>query len=295
MDATDVLETLEITDWAGPFEPGLRARAADALESGRVLVMPALPFTLTPRETPFLSQDASDASRKNISLDPATSRIKGTAFTGDEADRLSAMLNRYAEAATGLLTGLIPGYATGLERARTSFRPVEVQGRALSQRRDDALLHVDAFPTRPMQGRRILRVFSNIAPDGAGRDWLVGEKFEPFAARYLSGLRRRPPGEALALALLRLTRGKRSRYDEIMLSLHDAVKLDPEYQASAPRAAVTFMPGTTWITYTDQVLHAALAGSNSQEQTFHLPVSSMTHPERTPLRVLERLSGQTLV
>jgi hypothetical protein len=31
------------------------------------------------------------------------------------------------------------------------------------------------------------------------------------------------------------------------------------------------------------------------EQTFHLPVAAMTHPERSPLRVLERLAGHALV
>ena len=65
-----------------------------------------------------------------------------------------------------LVSGLLPGYAAALQRARTSFRPAEIAGRAYSPRHDDRLLHVDAFPTRPMAGRRILRVFSNVAPDG---------------------------------------------------------------------------------------------------------------------------------
>jgi len=39
------------------------------------------------------------------------------------------------------------------------------------------LLHIDAFPSRPMHGRRILRFFANVAPD-APRHWRVGEPFE---------------------------------------------------------------------------------------------------------------------
>jgi hypothetical protein len=42
------------------------------------------------------------------------------------------------------------------------------------------------------------------------------------------------------------------------------------------------------------VLHAALAGHCALEQTFHLPVPAMQHPERSPLRVLEQLVGRTL-
>jgi hypothetical protein len=56
-----------------------------------------------------------------------------------------------------------------------------------------------------------------------------------------------------------------------------------------------FRSGTTWLCFTDQVLHAALAGHCALEQTFHVPVSAMADPQRTPLRVLERLSGRSLI
>ena len=36
-------------------------------------------------------------------------------------------------------------------------------------------------------------------------------------------------------------------------------------------------------------------GHCALEQTFHLPVAAMAHPERSPLRVLERLAGRALV
>jgi hypothetical protein len=38
-----------------------------------------------------------------------------------------------------------------------------------------------------------------------------------------------------------------------------------------------------------------MAGQFAFEQTFYLPVSAMKNPERSPLRVLERLQGRTLV
>jgi len=57
---------------------------------------------------------------------------------------------------------------------------------------------------------------------------------------------------------------------------------------------VAFPAGATWLCFTDQVLHAALSGHSALEQTFHLPVDAMARPERSPLRVLERLTGRVL-
>ena len=80
-----------------------------------------------------------------------------------------------------------------------------------------------------------------------------------------------------------------------MLSLHDAAKLDDGFQKNSPHQAVEFPPGTCWLVFTDQVLHAALGGEFALEQTFHLDVDQMAEPERAPIKVLERLSGKTLV
>ena len=48
MDASDVIETLPIAEWHGPFDAALQARAVDALEAGRVLCSARLPFRLAP-------------------------------------------------------------------------------------------------------------------------------------------------------------------------------------------------------------------------------------------------------
>ena len=53
--------------------------------------------------------------------------------------------------------------------------------------------------------------------------------------------------------------------------------------------------GTTWLAFTDEVVHAAMSGQYQPEQTFLLPVDAMLHPERSPLRILERLKGKALV
>ena len=294
MTADDVLETLPTAAWDGPFTPALQRRATDALEAGRVLVLPALRFDVAEAEHRFLSPSSLGGSRKNISLDPESGRLGNSALPPDDAAALAAMMQRFADSALRLVTGLLPGYAPTLERARTSFRPAEIEGRAYSPRHDDRLLHVDAFPTRPMAGRRILRLFCNVAPDGAPRAWHVGEPFPDFARAFLPRVKPPLPGSATVLQLLGLTKGRRSRYDHMMLGLHDAGKLDAGYQANGPRADVSFAAGTTWLCFTDQVLHAARAGHCALEQTFHLPVAALAHQEHAPIRVLERLAGRAL-
>ena len=80
-----------------------------------------------------------------------------------------------------------------------------------------------------------------------------------------------------------------------MLQLHDHGKLSETYQRESPRTRIDFPAGSTWICFTDQVLHAALGGQYMLEQTFFLPPAAMRHPERSPLRTLERLTGRSLV
>jgi len=295
MDATDVLEALPVTAWHGPFDPALRQRALVALEHGKVLVLPDLPFPIAADEGDLLRPDVSGAERKNVSFDPRTGRLGNTALAPGEAGRLTALLRRFATDSARLLADLLPSYASALEQARTSFRPNEIAGRSYSPRHDDRRLHVDAFPSRPLGGKRILRLFSNVAPDGAVRAWRVGEPFEPYARRFLPHTGRPLPGSAWLLERFGVTKGRRSTYDHIMLGLHDRGKLDAAYQATAPHADVCFASGTTWLCFTDQVLHAALAGHCALEQTFHVPVSAMAAPPLAPLHVLERLTARHLV
>jgi hypothetical protein len=286
-----MLETLPLTDWNGPYEAAVKARAVAALEAGSVLFFPSLSFRLKDSEKQFLDGKVSDGKAKNISLDPDTRKIQATALTGEKAQELAAMMQRFSDSAASLVHDLLPYRA--VERARTSFRPVEVKGRSYSKISDDRLLHVDAFPSRPMRGRRILRFFANVAP-AAPRHWLVGEPFEPFAKSFLPRIGPHLPGKSWLYEKLGVTRGRRSLYDELMLSLHDTGKLDGDFQKNSPRQAVDFPPRSCWLVFTDQVLHAALGGEFALEQTFHLDVAEMAEPARAPIKVLERLSGRAL-
>src|SRR5579863_4666953 len=129
MDASEVIESLPIREWHGPFDASLQTQAVDALESGRVLMMPQLPFRVAPEEMFLLSPTIMGSERKNISFDPVTGSVGNTSLSGGQAEQLRAMLRRFGEVAGILLRDLLPGYAPVMERARTSFRPAEIAGR----------------------------------------------------------------------------------------------------------------------------------------------------------------------
>jgi hypothetical protein len=289
---TDILP-LHRTDWAELEGPDVPEKSMLALEHGQVLFFPSLAFTVARAEQAVFSP-AILASAKNASYDPATGKVSGTSLIGGELLRLRGLMSRFSDAAASLLTALMPAYAGRVRRARASFRPAEIAGRATSWRKDDTRLHVDAFPASPVQGRRILRVFSNVNPAGRPRTWRVGEDFEALAARFASSLKEPVIGSTALLQLLRVTRSRRSSYDAMMLQLHDQMKEDTEYQTNAPQRSFDFPAGSTWMVFTDQVSHAAMAGQYQLEQTFLLPVDAMRDQERSPLRVLERLKGQRL-
>jgi hypothetical protein len=290
----DPVASLDLTRWTGPFDEATRSAAQDALESGKVLYFPHLPFVVGNSEAMLLTDQLSNGRQKNISRDP-DGKIQGDAASPEESARLSVMMGRFAESARELVLTLFPGYRALIEQARTSYRPVEIEGRTYSPRNDDKRLHVDAFPSRPQGGRRILRVFSNIHPMGGQRVWHVGEPFEDVAKRYAPRARKPLPLEPWLFELLGVTRGRRTDYDYLMLGLHDGAKLDLDYQRNAPQIEFAFPPGTTWMCFTDQTMHAALKGQFALEQTFHLPVEALAYPERAPLKVLKRMTGRTLV
>ena len=289
---TDIV-ALPITSWDQPCSREAQQEAVLALESGNVLQMPQLGFPLLDGEERLLSP-AVATQAKNVSLDPASGALRGSSAGEADLKLLHAMMTRFAEASRALICRLVPRYEADLRWGRTSYRPIEIAGRSTSWRKDDTRLHVDSFPSTPMQGRRTLRFFANINPQGRTRTWRLGEPFEDLAQRYVRSIRAPIPGASLALDLLGITKSRRSDYDHYMLRLHDHMKADTAYQSTVAQRLFEFPPGCTWLCFTDQVSHAAMGGQYALEQTFYLPVDAMSDPSRSPLRVLERLVGRPL-
>ncbi len=272
-----------MTSHVRPFD--FRPDAESVLEGGDVLWVREAFFAIEPAERDLLSPSVVAGTNKNVSFDPATGRVAGASATGESAEWLRGMLARFSDEADAFVRRACPAYANRLRRG----------GRESSWRKDDTRLHVDSFPATPVQGRRILRVFVNVNPEGRPRSWRVGEDFEGLAARFARKLRLPMLGSSLLLQVLHLTKTRRSAYDALMLQLHDRMKQDVAYQAAAPQMPFDFPPGSAWMAFTDQVSHAAMSGQHQLEQTFLLPVEAMMDERRSPLRVLERLKGRALI
>ncbi|HIE4798106.1 TPA: Kdo hydroxylase family protein [Serratia marcescens] len=282
--------TLPLRQWAAAEA----SSAVSELEQGKVLFLPELAFTLSEQEMPLLDPALVDPKRKNISYQPLSGKLTGVA---ERRQQVQQLLERYYQSCRQLIAGLLPEYQEALHHPTGSLRlhPVSAWRASSSWRKDDSRLHVDAFPSRPNYGERILRIFTNINPHGEHRQWRVGEPFPELAQRFMPRLARYSAFSSWLQHRVRITKTRRSHYDHLMLQLHDAMKADGDYQQQGPQLALAFPPGSSWICFSDQTPHAAMGGQFMLEQTFLLPVNKMQDPQRSPLKVLEQLRGQPLI
>jgi hypothetical protein len=293
---------VDALDGEGPPGAGSRERLARWLEEGRILLFQHPPFSIPEADREFLLSRRQSGGRlhKNIAYRPARDRVTGA--TGDrvERERLGRILRAYSRASLELLARLFPAYAPSWHVDYASFRPIEEEGRSLPQTSRNDLMHVDAFPTRPTHGGRILRFFTNIHPTRP-REWVSGGTFDRLAPRYAVGsglleeaLRHgRPSPAARFLRAVGVRRELPSPYDAFMLRFHDFLKNNAEFQAGE-RERFSFPPESSWIVLTDMVSHAVLSGQFALEQTVILSRGSLVAPESAPIAILERLAGQPL-
>lgn len=280
----------------------------EELEAGNILFFPSTPFAFPKEEIDFLltQRQGGSGARKNIAYKPQIDRITNH-DTKDpmEAARMKEILRNYSARVTEFLSVLLEPYAKGWKHDYASFRPFQEKGRKLRLRARNDLLHVDAFPTRPLHGARILRFFTNINPTES-RHWITSDGFADLAKVYAEKVTI-PPSAAYDLKS-RLERkmkmflreaglkiALRSPYDSFMLNMHNYLKENSEFQEKCHKDHWDFPPGSCWAVFTDQVSHAALAGQYAIEQTFIVPKSALLCPDKSPLCVLERLSGRNLV
>ncbi|PXW23648.1 Kdo hydroxylase family protein [Paraburkholderia caballeronis] len=290
-------QIIEVTsaDWHGQNLSQPRESLLNGVEQGKVLYFPNLRFAIEGGERALLDPALADPKRKNISLDPGGGALHGVLGDPVTQSAVRALVARYQANARTLVDGLFPEYGGKLRVAPTSLRLHQVETRQTSWRKDDSRLHVDAFPSRPNYGERILRVFTNVNPNGAPRVWRVGEPFEDMAKRFLPRIKPQMPGSAWLQHLLHITKSPRSEYDHLMLNLHDSMKADLDYQKTSPQETIGFPPGSVWVCFSDHASHAVMSGQFMLEQTFFLPVNAMVHPDWAPLGILERLKGKELV
>ena len=216
---------------------------------------------------------------------------------------MKEVLKNYSKRVSDFCSILLSPYANEWKLDYASFRPFQEKGRKLRVRARNDLLHVDAFPTRPVHGARILRFFTNINPV-EGRRWITsksagdlmkefgGDKGVAFPASMGSSLKRdfkkwlKRCGVKVAL---------RSPYDQFMLQMHNFLKENETFQRECPKDHWDFPPHSCWAVFTDQVSHAALSGQYALEQTFLIPRYALLCPEKAPVSLLERLTGGNMV
>lgn len=291
-----VLEAKQLDDLESPE---LRERALETLESGGVVHLPELGFEPTRQEQPLVDParvvslrwgKPRASGRPTLLFYQRRGQLRGGRLRGVSRRQVKLMLGRFADWARDLVLTLLPDYASSLEQEFTTFRP------CLRTRRQS--LHMDAAILRPTQGRGMLRLFTNVNGAGVPRVWQVGEPFEaavrPLVSSLPERIRERPPGSGWLLERLGITKGPATAYDHTMRRLRDLMTEDDAYQRSAPRTIVEFATRSSWLAFTDLALHGAVSGQHSLDQTFLLPVSGMRHPERSSLRILERLTGRSL-
>lgn len=283
-----MIEPTPLTEPPAPLTP-------DALESCDLLSYSVCPFTLPPNgQLEFLRrQEAAVFRHKDVSFDPESGRITGLRESHpSETRRLTDILTQFSIVATAWVRQAFPAYAANLARDRVTLRTAEEATRTLRLTARNDLLHIDNFPTRPANGRRIVRLAVNIHPTDP-QVWATSEGFPQLLARYAA--RHRVPARttsewmAPAQPVVRLFSGGRvgrSAYDVWMHRLHHFLKQNERFQAQAVRRMWTFPPGAMWLLFADGVAHAHLRGRYVLEHSYFVPVELLHRPAGAPLELL---------
>lgn len=297
---------------------GLGEQYCRELERGNILILSEIPFPFSPEDRQFLltQRQTSASYHKNIAYRVKEDKVTGfAASSASDSERLQRILGDYSRNVIRWLERMAPFYAHHWRIDCASFRPLDEEGRLLSQRSRNDLLHVDAFPGRPTNGDRILRFFTNIHPTRP-RVWVTGEAFDQIAPELAiaAGLPRvnsaRDPQKILADAGLQESWSEllqravqrctghpvrtRAPYDRFMLRFHDYLKANGRYQRECKKYRHEFPPNSCWIVFTDMVPHSVLSGQFALEMTFIISRASLLLPEMAPVRILERISGLSL-
>ncbi len=274
---------------------------AERLERGEVVFYAHCPFPLPDGDDRrfLLEQRLAGRAHKNISYDPHTRKAGGFArATRAQAERLRDLLGTFSRTASAWLADVLPAYARGWELDQVSFRPEEEATRQLRLTARNDLLHLDAFPSRPTNGRRILRLFANVNPTEP-RVWVTSDPFPRLLERYgrQVGL---PAGHGPGW-VTRLTHGvkgvfrpgqrPRSAYDAFMLRFHHFLKSNEDFQENCVKRFWTFPPNSAWMVITDTASHAALRGRYALEHSYFLSPETLSLPGESPPALLEKACG----
>jgi 3-deoxy-D-manno-oct-2-ulosonic acid (Kdo) hydroxylase len=296
----------EGSGWTGPDPVEQRSRAyCEMLERGRILFFRQPPFRLPASDRDFLlTQEWADLRmHKNVSYRPGEDVLRGISGDAAKTQRIHQIFREYSGQVVEFARNFLGPYAKRWTLDFASFRPIEEERRGLPLHKRNDLLHVDAFPSRPTRGGRILRIFTNLNPEKP-RVWNTMENFEALAYAHAerAGLRKIAEDDGWVGrtvqdwgAKLGFGGFERTPYDMFMLRFHDYLKENHEFQSKCAKVRMEFPPGATWLVFTDGVAHAVLSGRFAIEQTFLIPPTALVAPQFAPYKILEQIAGVPLV
>lgn len=299
---------IKIEDYENGFKREQSADYCERLERGNILFFDHTPFDLPAADKEFLLSARQENTRlhKNISYRPEQNLLRGFPKSDTENfTRLREIMQNYSAQVVAFFDKFLQPYSGKRQLDYASYRPIEEQGRELPLHKRNELLHVDAFPSRPTWGGRILRVFTNINP-AVSRVWEIGADFETVAKELAfdaglknfnspNSVRKTIHAGAKIANKLGLPVPARSNYDRFMLRFHDYLKENTAYQKNGRRTRLEFPPDSTWLVYTDGVPHSVLSGQFALEQTFIIPFDALVAPQNSPAGVLGKMSRKSLI
>ena len=277
------------------------------LERGNILFFPSGGFEIPAGVRTALMGATQDARsfHKNIAYKPNLDQVSGLVDRA-ESETVRPAMREYSRSALEFMKSILPDYARAWKVDYASFRSIEERGRELPLTKRNDLLHVDAFPTRPVFGNLILRCFTNVNP-AQSREWMTSDPFGElapqeaeraglalFAKAADSSMYQFRREVTKRLAHLGLPMVDRSPYDTFMLHFHDWLKGNREYQEKCRKYWFDLPPGSTWLVVTDMVPHAVLGGRLAFEQTVIVSRESLEDPMRAPSAILEKIAGRVL-
>src|SRR5579871_1584325 len=116
----------DIDRWDISLDPNISKNVTEALESGKLVYLPYLKFTLDSDLQQLVTKNSIIPSgAKNISYNYKNNSLSGLENDFFDASLVSKMMQRYQFQCTQLLEALCPWYQAEECKGRTSFRPVE--------------------------------------------------------------------------------------------------------------------------------------------------------------------------
>ena len=244
---------------------------------------------------------------KNISYHPESDSIPRFEAAPDVKQRIEEVLRTHGRRVEAFLRRSCPDYVPGWTLGTTSFRSIEEQGRKLSPRSSNELVHVDAGAYGATNGARILRFFVNIHPT-RHRVWGTKGSFRAIMSRHPelweAARRGKPhveidkgPFDKLYSGLVDVV-GKlyplvrvidSSPYDRSMRRIHNFMKENQQFRDNPEGyQEIHFPPLSAWMVFTDGISHSVLTGQHALVTTVLVPLANCRLPELSPYHVLAR-------